>query len=111
MINDDIKDKMKAWLKTNVLGKANAKPRRILLYYIHDQLCRPDISDRTMRIIYASFNHVGYSCSKPKGIYWIDDAADLLNFKERQAGRAIAIFTRTKKTELEIEGVRQLGLF
>ena len=109
-MNDYIIEKIKGWLKKNALGKANAKPRRKLRRYLINTLVGP-ISDRQMRTLYASLNHVGYSCSKPKGIYWIDDAADLRNFKDRQQGRAVAIFTRTKKTELEIEGVRQLGLF
>jgi hypothetical protein len=107
MINDYIIDKIKEWLKKNALGKVNAKPRAELLEYVIYGL-HYDISDRALRRTYASFNHVGYSS---KGIYWIDDAADLRNFKDRQQGRAVAIFTRTKKTEIEIEGVRQPGLF
>lgn len=110
MMNDCIIEKIKGWLKKNALGKANAKPRHLLrIYIVHTLFC--PISDRAMRAIYASFNHVGYSCSKPKGIYWINDAADLRNFKDRQQGRAVGIFTRTKKTEIEIEGTRQPGLF
>jgi len=107
MINDYIIDKIKEWLKKNALGKVNAKPRTLLRLYIKYDLYN-DISDRALRRTYASFNHVGYSSS---GIYWIDDAADLRNFKKRQVGRAAAIFTRTKKTEIEIEGARQPGLF
>jgi len=106
-MDDYIIDKIKEWLKKNARGKKNAKPRSELREYIVDGLYYP-ISDRAMRRTYASFNHVGYSS---KGIYWIDDAADLLNFKKRQVGRAAAIFTRTKKTEIEIEGARQPGLF
>ena len=109
-MNDYIINKVKEWLKKNALGKVNAKPRAELLEYVIYGL-HYDISDRALRRTYASLNHVGYSCSKPKGIYWIDDAADLRNFKDRQQGRAVAIFTRTKKTEIEIEGVRQRGLF
>lgn len=106
-MNDYIIDKIKDWLKKNTLGKANAKPRKELREYILYGL-HYDICDRAMRRAYASFNHVGYSS---KGIYWIDDVADFNDFKECQAGRAIAIFTRTKKTEVEIEGPRQPGLF
>ena len=105
-MNDYIIDKMKEWLKKNVCGKANAKPRKELREYIIYGL-HYDISDRAMRRAYASFNHVGYSS---KGIYWIEDQADLRNFKDRQQTRAVAIFARTKKTEIEVEDERQLEL-
>ena len=108
--DDYIKDMIEAWLKKNALGRENAKPRRLLKEYVTCGLfCQ--ISDRTLRRIYAKLNHVGYACSDPKGLYWIDDLGELQSFKAEQEAKAISIFTRTKKTQIAVEGERQPALF
>lgn len=110
MTEDLIIDCIRDWIKGNALGKENAKPRRLLRNYVTYGLF-VKMGDRTLRRIYASFNHVGYSCSNPKGIYWIDDARELKGFKDSQDSKAVAIFARTKKTVIAVEGERQPSLF
>lgn len=110
MTDDLIKDKIAEWLKRNALGRENAKPRRVLRDFVTYELFHK-ISDRTLRRIYSSMNHVGYACSNPKGIFWIDDLRELRAFKAEQEAKAVSIFTRTKKTQFAVEGRRQPDLF
>ena len=106
---DLIKDQIVLWLKTNALGRENAKPRRLLKNHLVYALFL-EISDRTLRRYYSAMNHVGYACRDPKGIFWIDDIGELRAFKAEQESKAISIFTRTKKTQIAIEGERQMEL-
>ena len=108
-VDDHIKDKIAEWIKTNASGRENAKPRRLLKAYVIHKLF-VDISDRTLRRIYAKMDHVGYACRDPKGIFWIDDAAALRSFHNEQSAKAIGIFARTKQTEIKLGNERQMEL-
>ena len=109
-VDDYIKDMIVEWLKKNALGRENAKPRKLLENYVRFSLF-VDISDRTLRRIYAKTNRVGYACRDPKGIFWIDDIGELQAFKAEQESKAISIFTRTKKTQIAVEAEGQGSLF
>ncbi|HDT13897.1 MAG TPA: hypothetical protein ENO03_06010 [Candidatus Aminicenantes bacterium] len=106
---DFVKDEIEKWLKGNALGRENAKPRRLLKNHLVYALFL-EISDRTLRRYYRTMNNIGYSCRRPRGIFWIEDLRDLQAFKAEQEAKAISIFTRTKKTQIAVEGRRQLEL-
>ena len=105
-----VKGEIEKWLRANALGRENAKPRRLLKSHLVYALFL-EISDRTLRRYYSSMNHVGYACSDPKGLFWIDDFRELKAFKDEQEAKALSIFTRTKKTQIAVESERQPGLF
>ena len=109
-MTDFIIEEIKKWLKAYALGRENAKPRKNLRMHVIYNL-HYGIGDRALRRAYSKFNHVGYSSSDPKGIFWIDDPRDFQKFKDEQSGRAVAIFTRTKETQIAIEEERQPGLY
>ena len=60
-----------SWLHANAFGNANAKPRRLLLDYLHAQ--GHSCGDRQMRAAYESLDNVGSSL---KGLFWIVTAED-----------------------------------
>jgi len=103
------RDKIINWLQVYAKGRENAKPRVMLQTYLIDYGF--SVKDRTLRRIYAGIQMVGYSCRDPKGIFWITDQRDLIEFKRAQDSKAIGTFARTKLTERKVQGQSQGSLF
>jgi hypothetical protein len=59
------------WLRSNAVGHERAKPRRLLLDYLHAQ--GHSVDDRGMRKAYEGMDKVGSSL---KGLFWIVTAED-----------------------------------
>lgn len=83
-----------SWLSSHAYGHAQAKPRRLLLDYLHAQ--GHSIDDRRMRKEYESMDKVG-SCGA--GLFFIVTAEDRRIAAGQLAAPAVAMFERKRQIE------------
>jgi hypothetical protein len=85
---------IESWLREHAYGHAQAKPRRLLLEYLHSQ--GHSIDDRRMRKEYESLDKVG-SCGQ--GLFLIVTAEDRRVAQGALVAPAASMFDRKRRIE------------
>jgi len=95
---------IESWLHDHAWGHANAKPRRLLLEYLHAQ--GHSVDDRKMRKCYEPMEKVG---SSGAGLFWITNAEDRRIAQLNLHSRAMSELVREKRIrDAGAEGQRSL---